>query len=191
MKDYSKFKPYKTVFAVFFTMASLSWISGYILESRCEEFSRVTRFLSSLPYMTADPFTAGIVAELGIVLMIFIAGPTIYAPAGSLAALMLYAVLSGADTAASASSALVTAVEGVLWAVSCYLVTVYASFCTMTGLTAFSAEGKPDGMFTGAIFNTRRFRGIFNIRFIAAYIAAFILFSLFFAASAALRRFIT
>jgi hypothetical protein len=56
-----------------------------------------------------------------------------------------------------------------------YILTLYSSFVTLTAMKIFTLEGEP--ALEGVMFSAKRFRGIFNFRFILSYILFFILFS--------------
>lgn len=56
-----------------------------------------------------------------------------------------------------------------------YILTVYSSFVTLTSMKIFTLEKEP--ALEGVLFSAKRFRGIFNFRFVLSYILFFVLFS--------------
>lgn len=114
--------------------------------------------------------------QLLFFLSVFISGPTIYAPFSSLVTLILFGVIFGG---ASASPDFKIAVTSLFFnAVSGYILSVYSSFATLTSMKIFTdTKSSSEHIFEGTLFRAENFRGIFNFRYIGSYILFFIFFS--------------
>lgn len=179
IKRYEKFKSYKTVFAVFLITVVLSSVVGYLLYQSNTDFAGVTDGVETLLSRSESPVLSTIFFELIFILGVFLAGPTIYAPAGSFSAVFLYGALFGARLASMANAqTYIILTEVFFFTVTAYLLVVYSSFVTLTGLRIFTDVKTDDKreLFDGVLFRAQRFRGIFNFRYIASYVAFFLLF---------------
>lgn len=114
--------------------------------------------------------------QLLFFLSVFISGPTIYAPFSSLVTLIVFGVTLGG---ASASPDFKIAVVSLFFnAVAGYVLSVYSSFVTLTSMKIFTDTKSSDAhIFEGTLFRAEGFRGIFNFRYIGSYILFFIFFS--------------
>lgn len=179
IKSYKKFNSYKTVFAIFFILVLISSIVGFKLIQRSSGFASTVGFIDSAFAKIPSLSRAAMMFETVFLMSVFIAGPTIYAPTSSFFALAVYGALIGARFFALTGRELHTIlIEMVFSALCAYLLIIYSSFVTLTGIRIFTdvkTENKRE-LFDGVLFRAERFRGIFNIRYVASYIMFFILF---------------
>ncbi len=155
----------------------ISSISGFFL---CKSDADFSEFVSYI-YGVTSSFRPAFVFELIFLLALFMAGPTIYAPALSVASIIIYALMSGAEIACGTDGgAFISLLQALLAALCTYLFIVYSSFVTLTGLRLFSSTPKSSQkeLFDGVMFRTESFKGFFNYKFLASYIAFFVVFSL-------------
>lgn len=193
IKRYEKFKSYKTVFAVFLITVVLSSVLGYLLYCNSPEFAGVTDAVGELFSQGASPVLSAILFELVFILGVFVAGPTIYAPVSSFSAVFIYGALFGAKFASKTNAEIyIILTEVFFFTVTAYLLVVYSSFVTLTGLRIFTdvkTEDKRE-LFDGVLFRAERFKGIFNFRYIASYIMFFLLFLALLGVSAMFKVFL-
>lgn len=189
IKAYNKFNSYKTVFAIFFVTAVLSSALGFTLCRRDPDVCEAARHLCSA--MASVP--VAVVFEGIFLLWIFTAGPTIYAPASSFFAVLLYGVLLGARTAGKLDTEIYLIIIEVFFStVTAYLLVTYSSFVTLTGIRIFTdvkTENKRE-LFDGVLFRAEGFKGIFNFRYVMSYIGIFLLFLLLLGTSAVCKVFL-
>ena len=116
--------------------------------------------------------------QLLFFLAVFFFGPTIYAPMASFLILACYGIIFGSTSASSDFSQAVISLF--FTALSGYILSVYASFVTLTSMKMFTDVKKSGNtLFEGTLFRTTEFKGIFNFRYIGSYILFFIFFSAF------------
>lgn len=116
--------------------------------------------------------------QLMFFLALFIAGPTIYAPFTAFLTLAFYGIIFGS---LSASYDFKTAVISLFFTALCgYVLTVYATFVTLTSMKIFTDVKKPEGnVLEGILFRANKFKGIFNFRYIGSYLLFFLFFTAF------------
>lgn len=152
----------------------ISSVLGFIWYGKSEVFGELCRLITA----EAENRYTAVFIELLFLLSVFIAGPTIYAPVGSFITLFIYGVLAGARASLSVGDTYTALVEVFFSSLTAYLLVVYSSFVTLTGIGIFTSQ-EDDGerrMFDGVMFRAKKFRGIFNFRYIASYILFFLLF---------------
>ncbi len=189
MKKFKKFNSYKTVFAIFLVTVLISSVMGFIL---CQRDTTVAQAVTVLGKALCNVRFA-VIFEIIFLLCLFTAGPTIYAPAGSFTAVAVYGALFGARTASIAQAPMyLILIEVFFSALTAYLLVIYSSFVTLTGLRIFT-HTKTDNkreLFDGVLFRAEGFKEMFNIRFVASYIGLFLIFSALLGMSSAVKVFL-
>ncbi len=189
IKNYQKFKSYKTVFAIFLVTVLISSVMGFII---CRRDAQIADAVILLGEVLCD-LRFAVIFEVIFLLWLFTAGPTIYAPVGSFAAIAVYGALFGARTAnLTESSMYLITVEVFFSTLTAYLLVIYSSFVTLTGLRIFT-DTKTDNkreLFDGVLFRAEGFKEMFNMRFVASYIALFLIFSALLGLSSAVKVFL-
>lgn len=176
IKKYKKFNSYKTLFVIFLGLMLVSWTLGCILFQKSALLRDASVFSSNV-YLKASHAAF---FEMLFLMWVFISGPTIYAPASSFSALTVYGLLSGARLMLCKSEgAYISITEGLFSFMSAYVLIVYSTFVTLTGLRIFTDKKSENGereMFDGVLFRAKTFRGIFNMRYVGSYILFFLVF---------------
>ncbi len=174
IKKYEKFKSYKTLFTILMTVLLASSIFGFVIYSK-----KMPVGLWNFPDGLIQAKESSAILELLFLLCIFISGPTIYAPVASFSAVLIYGAITGCRIASASDGQLFSIfIEAFFSTLSAYLIVIYATFVALTGLRIFTDEKTNNNrvLFDGVMFRAVRFRGIFNLRYIASYIAFFLLF---------------
>lgn len=167
-----KFKSYKTLFTLLITLFFLFVFVGFYLERRYNFALRADFF---------DYY------QLLFFLILFISGPTIYAPSTAFLTVSLFAVISGATlNSLDLKSALISFIFDSLLGT---LLVQYSAFITLTAIKIFTPT-RQSPVLEGVLFKATRFVGIFNFRYIGSYIAFFVLYSLFAYAIVYVRQYI-
>ena len=152
--------------------------------------SFLKRALSAMNFGDVKPVII-LSLELLFLLPLFLSGPTIYAPVTAFLTVMLYGLRLAAGI--FEESAFTVAVHIVLSSVMGYVLVIYSSFVTLTGVGIFTGIEEKSGtptLFDGVMFRATKFRGIFNLRFISSYILFFLFFSVVISLVSIIRMFL-
>ncbi len=180
-----KFRTYKTGFCIFFALYLLSFVLGAVLWKK-----GTLTFAEPAANTVLSFYNAGFLQSFRILLLslfplflIFAAGITIYSPLISASSVFFSGAISGMLISffMSRSRLALSMFEIVFSSVSGYATVIYATLCTLTALRIFTPpEETPQTpeIFTGTLFSSSHFRGIFNFRYALTYILFYILFSL-------------
>ena len=188
MKKYEKFKSYKTVFAIFLITVVISLAVGTAF---CRTHSDA-RDLGALLREVSESVRPSLIFEICFLISVFTAGPTIYAPAVSFGAVVLYGILWGMRISSGDNSAYRLVVELFFTSMTAYLLVIYSSFVTLTSMRIFTDTKTNDKkeLFDGVMFRAEKFRGIFNLRYILSYVMFFLLFAVLIGFLSALKAFL-
>lgn len=179
-----KFRTWKRSFAVFFAVFIISFITGTILYKGAH-----LEFLSSVFGYFINAFDKGFTASLSVLLLhlipffiLFVAGPTIYAPSASFITVCLTGLFNGAQASYIMRRGRIALAmfETVFSSAVSYLLILWAIMTTLSSIRLFTDVKKEDApeLFTGSMFCTAGFRKTFNYRYILSYIGFYIFMSL-------------
>ena len=148
---------------------------GVKLQRGDSDFSELIEEINLLILDTATAF----LPEVVILLWVFTAGPTIYAPVSSFLAITVQGLLYGARIS-HGGGFLPIATEVIFSSISAYLLTAYSSFVTLTSMRIFTdtKADKKRELFDGVMFRAEGFKKAYNLRYILSYILFFVLFAL-------------
>ncbi|MBE6701091.1 MAG: hypothetical protein E7582_04290 [Ruminococcaceae bacterium] len=137
--------------------------------------SFVKRTLSLMNFGDVKPVIV-LCLELVFLIPLFLSGPTIYAPVTAFITVILYGLRLGVGVFEKSPFIVMTHV--ILCAVMGYVLVIYSSFVTLTGVGIFTENEKKEGpvLFDGVMFRANKFHGIFNLRFVLSYILFFLFF---------------
>ena len=176
IKKYKKFNFYKTLFVIFLSLVLISWTLGFMLFQKSALLRDASVFSANV-YLKASHAAF---FEMLFLLWVFVSGPTIYAPVSSFLALLVYGLLSGARLMlCRGEGAYISITEGLFSFLSAYVLIVYSTFVTLTGLRIFTDRKGEKGereLFDGVMFRADTFKGIFNLRYVGSYILFFLAF---------------
>ncbi len=177
-----KFKRWKIGFIVFFGIYLLCFIIGSILfKEGVFDFliPTMSRTLLSFDKGFSIAFTTLLFPLIPVFLM-FSAGITVYAPLVSFLSCALLGAGSGAFCSYLMSVGRVALVlfEIIFSSVVGYFTVIYATMTSLSALKIFT-DVKSDApeLFSGSLFCASGFRGVFNFRYAATYIAFYVLLS--------------
>ncbi len=156
-----KFKSYKTLFTLLITLFFVFAFVGIYLGR-----SHNIRLNSHLfEYY-----------QLVFFLLLFISGPTIYAPFTAFTTVIVFAFVSGVFISGTdLKSGIITFIFDTVLGT---LLVQYSAFITLTAIKIFTPT-QEELILEGVMFKATRFVGIFNFRYIASYIAFFVFYTLF------------
>lgn len=191
-----KFRTWKRSFVIFFSLFIISFIVGTILykSSRLEFLAPVFGYILSA-------YDTGFTSAFSVLLfssfpffILYIAGPTIYAPLTSVLTLCATGAFNGALVSHFMREKRVALClfEIIFSSATAYFLILWAVMVTLSSLRIFTDNVK-DGtreLFTGRLFVADKFRGIFNFRYIFTYTCFFVFMSLFTVIISALRALI-
>jgi len=173
---YKKFISYKTLFVIFLILVLISWTAGYLLLQKSALLKKACEFSQGV----YTKFSHAAFFEMLFLLWVFVSGPTIYAPASAITALTVYGVLSGARLMLCMGGGVyITVTESLFSLLSSYVLVIYSTFVTLTGLGIFTPKKTDKNereLFDGVMFRAKSFKGIFNMRFVGSYILFFLMF---------------
>lgn len=188
IKNYKKFKSYKTVFAVFLATVMISLAMGVTI-SRTQPKAQD---LGAVLWESTTNLRLSLFFEICFLIAVFTAGPTIYAPVVSFLAMVLYGVLWGVRASSIGAFPFLLTVEIIFTSLTAYLMIIYSSFVTLTSMRIFTDTKTNDKneLFNGVMFRAEKFRGIFNLRYILSYVIFFLLFAVFIGLFSVTRTFL-
>lgn len=179
-----KFRTWKRSFVIFFSLFIISFIVGTILYK-----NSYLEFISPVfGYMLAA-FDTGFTAAFSVLLfstvpffILYIAGPTIYAPLTSFLTICATGVFSGAQVSHFMREQRVALCifEIIFSSATAYFMILWAVMVTLSSMRIFTDEVKDTSreIFTGRLFRADKFCSIFNLRYILTYTCFFIFMSL-------------
>lgn len=178
-----KFKRWRIGFLVFFSVYLLCFITGSILfKWGTLDFliPAMAKALSNFDKEFSLAFVT-LLFPLAPAFLMFAAGITVYAPLISFLSCSLLGGVSGAfcSYCMSAGRVALTLFEIIFSSVVGYFTVIYATMTALSALKIYT-DTKTDSpeLFTGSLFCAAGFRGIFNFRYAATYIAFYILLSI-------------
>ena len=190
-----KFRTWKRSFVVFFVLFIISFIVGTILyNSSCLEF------LSPIFGYMLNAYDAGFSSGFSVLLflnfpffVLYIAGPTIYAPTASALTIVGAGIFSGAQISyfMREGRLALCLFEIVFSSATSYFLILWAVMVTLSSMRIFTDNVKdsPSELFTGKLFRADKFCKIFNLRYIFTYTCFFIFMSLAAVLVSAIRAF--
>lgn len=192
MKRWEKFKPYKITFFIFFAVLALAFSLGVYLFLSDFSVWRFSDICARIINYCKGSYAPTLIFEMSFFLLVFISGPTIYAPVLSFLSVLVYGVFQGFRISMGLGAHIFVFLIDILFSFFIsYLLVIYSTFVTLTCLKIFrdtERDGKEE-LFDGVLFRAGRFCSIFNLRYIASYILFFTVFVLLASASALLRSF--
>lgn len=175
-----KFRTWKHWFYIFFSLYILSFVIGTVLFSNSK-----LAFLNPLLSLTLTCFSANFFEALRITLIslipffvLFVAGPTIYAPLTAFITVFSVGLYSGVESAFIINNGRMAfgIFELIFLSSEAYILILWASMTTLSALRIFTDIKKEDfpELFTGSLFCAGGFRRVFNFRYILSYIGFYI-----------------
>lgn len=178
-----KFKRWKVGFLIFFGVYLLCFIAGSaLLKQGAFDFlyPAMAKMLSAFDQGFSLAFVT-LLFPLVPVFLMFASGITVYAPVISFLSCSLLGAWSGAfcSYCMSAGRVALTLFEIIFSSVVGYFTVIYATMTCLSALKIFT-DIKSDSpeLFSGSLFCASGFRGVFNFRYAATYIAFYVLLSL-------------
>lgn len=193
MKRWEKFKPYKITFIVFFALLTLALSLGVYLFLSDFSVWRFSDICARIINYCKGSYAPTLIFEMSFFLLVFISGPTIYAPAVSFLSVFVYGVFQGFRISMGLGAPLVTLLIDILFTFCIsYLLVIYSTFVTLTCLKIFrdTKDEKKEELFDGVLFRAGRFCSIFNLRYLASYVMFFTVFVLLVSVSSFLKGFL-
>ena len=179
-----KFKSWRLCFGIFFASFIISCITGTILYrgARLEPLTSVYGyFLSAIDTGFKAAFSVFLVF-LAPFFLLYVAGPTVYAPLTSALTVVATGLFNGAETAylMGRGRLALSLFELIFSTAVSYLLILWATLVTLSAVRLFTdtKKGSRPELFTGSLFNVGDFRGIFNFRYIFTYTGFYVLLSL-------------
>lgn len=189
-----KFRTWKRCFVIFFALFIISFIVGTILYK-----SSYLEFLSPVFGYMLSAFDTGFRAAFSVFLLsavpffiLYIAGPTIYAPLTSALTICVSGAFSGAQVSHFMREKRVALClfEIIFSSATVYFLILWAVMVTLSSMRIFTDEVKDNReLFTGRLFRADKFCGIFNLRYIFTYTCFFVFMSLGVVLVSAIRAF--
>ena len=187
-----KFRTWRRAFTVFFIIFTLSFIVGAVIGKNGVMLPRLAR-LTSVFGLDFPRIFKTLAKALIPFFILFVFGPTIYAPVASTICIVLSGIMAGGESAYLFSVGRwgVALFEAIFSSAVNYLMILYATMVTLTALRIFTDRKKDSSpeIFEGSLFCASGFRGIFNYRYVLSYIGFYIFISLVTAGVTLVRAF--
>ena len=179
-----KFRTWKRCFVIFFSLFIISFIVGTILYK-----NTYLEFLSPVFGYMLNAFDRGFVSAFAFLLVslfpffvLWVAGPTIYAPFTSALTVVATGLFSGAKVShfMREGRVVLCLFEIIFSSASAYFLILWAVMVTLSSMRIFTdnVDDTSRDIFTGRLFRAEKFCGIFNLRYILTYTCFYIFMSL-------------
>ncbi len=179
-----KFRTWRRTFAVFFAIFIVSFILGSVIYSNSDKSAltpRLARLVSVMTLGFSEIYRA-FLHSLVPFFLLFVFGPTIYAPVASATSVILTGFMCGTECSyLFGIGRWATAVFEIIFSSAVnYLMILYATMVTLTALRIFTDEknNSKNEIFEGSLFCASGFRGIFNYRYVLSYIGFYVFISI-------------